>query len=288
MSDVATVCQRLMELRVQRDWHLRNRNRIDLNGMAMLRRALTPPDADSKARERAKTQAMRVWSRIVAGKPVETTDAVEELRASLAVNVLSRKPQQQRMDEIGAEMVALAKTLPAAGFVDGVRGFSLRGLAALVGEAGDLAGYPNPRHVWKRMGLMPWNGHAGSQCGKLGLSKDEWKAFGYVKRRRATVRAEIEEPLFFHQIESAEKSGTEFGRPRGRYGEVYVRRREFTRAARPDWTKGHAKDDATRVMAKALISDLWSEWRGKHKPRVSARLPVASPAELIVAPAASA
>ena len=66
------------------------------------------------------------------------------------------------------------------------------------------------------------------------------------------------------QVESAEKSGTEFGRPLGPYGEVYVRRREYTKQVHPDWTKQHARMDAICVAMKAFLKDLWCEWQRAH------------------------
>ena len=50
-------------------------------------------------------------------------------------------------------LIALAKQLPVAGFVEQTRGVGLLSLAGIVGEAGDLANYATHQRLWKRMGL---------------------------------------------------------------------------------------------------------------------------------------
>ena len=274
----ASLCLHIMELRVQRNACLRGRIRDDNSALALLSRMFGETPAD---RKKPGARSQKVWGAIVAGKPLAPADAEAVALAALNLEAfaVSRRAKQGALDAMEKEARAAVKRLPVANFVAGVSGFGPGGLFALVGEAGDLANYPHPRMLWKRMGLMPWNGSAGSNCGGKGLSADDWKRFGYVARRRAAVRAEIEEPMLKHQIESAAKSETPFGRPKGRYGEIYVARRERNARERPDWTPGHAKDDATRIMAKALISDLWSEWRRQHRPEMDATDQVAAAAE---------
>jgi hypothetical protein len=63
-----------------------------------------------------------------------------------------------------------------------------------------------------------------------------------------------------HQLKAAKKSDTEFGKPKGPYGHVYVARREKMKLAHPDRPKAHAKADAMRIMTKALVADLWMAW----------------------------
>src|SRR5262249_25534991 len=58
----------------------------------------------------------------------------------------------------------------------------------------------------------------------------------------------------------AKKTGTGVGEPNGPYGEIYAARRAHTAISHPDWTPGHAQDDALRVMMKAYLRDLWIEW----------------------------
>ena len=57
-------------------------------------------------------------------------------------------------------MMAFAKALPVASFVEETRGFGYLGLAQIVAEAGDLSNYANPAKLWKRFGLAVIDGRA--------------------------------------------------------------------------------------------------------------------------------
>ncbi len=258
---LAATCEWLMELRVQRNACLRARIRIDNAAVAMLRRAFGEAPVPGARISRAQ----KAWSRLLTQKPLTAQDAADAdlVLETLKAFAVSRAAMQDPIDRIEKEMLAQARLVDMGEFVSGVRGFSLMGVAAIIGETGDLRLYPHPRMVWKRLGLMPWNGAAGSNCASKGLSADDWTRLGYVPRRRAAMRV-LEEALLKHQIEAAGKSETAFGRPTGRYGEVYVARRERNARERPDWTPGHSKDDASRIMIKTLVSDVWSEWRRQH------------------------
>jgi hypothetical protein len=78
-------------------------------------------------------------------------------------------------------------------------------------------------------------------------------------------------------MELAQQFGVEdiAGEPAGPYGEVYRRRREHTASRIEEtadlpfssplkWTKTRCKNDATRIMAKAVIRDLWRVWHGQE------------------------
>jgi hypothetical protein len=135
----------------------------------------------------------------------------------------------------------------------------------VIGETGDLSNYAGVRKVWKRLGLAVYEGRAYSTWRrKGGLTAEEWTAAGYKPTRLAEIFSCVTEPMAKHQIESAEKSNTGFGRPKGKYGEVYVKRREQTLPLcdDPEYTRAHAQRDALRIMTKALIADLWSAWKG--------------------------
>lgn len=159
-------------------------------------------------------------------------------------------------------MIAAVRQLPAWRWAEeAVAGLGAIGLAVIVGETGDLSRYPNFRHVWKRLGLMPFDGKACSVWRRAGdMPKGGWEQVGYSPHRRAQIHACVAEPMLKHQITAAAKTETEFGRPKGRYGEVYVERREKTKIDHPDWPKAHAHADAMRIMSKALVADLWAAW----------------------------
>jgi hypothetical protein len=79
----------------------------------------------------------------------------------------------------------------------------------------------------------------------------------------------IADSLLRAQIKSKAKSGTKHGEPLGPYGAVYVRRREHDDTVHPDWTDGHAKSDALRIMMATVINDLWKCWNVETRQFVS-------------------
>jgi hypothetical protein len=66
------------------------------------------------------------------------------------------------------------------------------------------------------------------------------------------------------------------------YRSVYDARRERTAETHPEWTPGHSHNDALRIVAKAIVKDLWREARSlraslRATPEVPS--PAAPPAE---------
>jgi hypothetical protein len=157
---------------------------------------------------------------------VEARDSIEEHR--LAIEKLLSKQ---------------AKSLPVAPWVGDVRGFGILSLAAIVGEAGDLSNYSNPAKLWKRMGLavMP-NGERQRRF----ADKDMAIAAGYNPSRRSVV---------WNIGDCLIKASSP------QYRAVYDARRLRTAVTHPDWPKAHSHADATRVMTKRLLLDLWKAWR---------------------------
>ena len=201
--------------------------------------------------------------RAFAGKPQppEDEDDFAEVATDIHVVALAIEPLVKRRKEIERDMVLAARALPVAQFAKGVAGFGEIGLAVLVGETGDLSNYPNFRHVWKRLGLMPFDGKACSIWRRSGgMPAGGWERVGYSPQRRAEIHACVAESMSKHQLEAAAKTDTEFGRAKGKYGHVYVARREKMKIAHSDWPKAHAKMDAMRIMTKALVADLWLAW----------------------------
>ena len=114
-------------------------------------------------------------------------------RAALAMAAMlplleSRDGIERRRGDIEKHLDKLAKQLPVAGFIKATHGASLRGLAAIVGEAGDLSTYANPGKLWKRMGLAPHGGKAyATWRGVGGLTAQDWTDAGYSPRRRSAM-----------------------------------------------------------------------------------------------------
>ena len=170
----------------------------------------------------------------------------------------------QRKD-VEKAMEALAKTLPVWPWVESVRGFGPKGLAVIIGEAGDLANYATHSRLWKRLGLAVIDGER--QQRKAGT--EAAAAHGFAPQRRAEVWT-IGDSLFRQQWAGDKdedgKNPKDTDKPvavpahaLGPYGERYARRKAATEDR--DWTPGHRDADARRVMTKALVRHLWQEWR---------------------------
>jgi hypothetical protein len=133
---------------------------------------------------------------------------------------------------------------------------------------------------WKRIGEPALNDKRQQKC------RDEVEAaiHGYVPRRRAEVWAFLSDSMFRGQWhgwldedgkkpETSGKPAVTPPGPRGPYGEVYAKRRAHTesRVAATEhlsnkdpakWTPARCKNDALRIMSKALVRDLWRVWNG--------------------------
>src|SRR5262249_25978103 len=121
-----------------------------------------------------------------------------------------------------------------------------------------------------RLGYAPYEGLAGSTWKRetwrtRALTKEEWMDHPFNGQRYAFMH-QISVWLVNAQCESAEKSGTEFGRPKGPFGKIYVQRRQYTRAKR-EWTKQHERMDALRFTMKEFLKQLYLEWN-KERPLV--------------------
>jgi hypothetical protein len=294
-SDVVMTCMRLQELQVSRRFLIGAANKQENAARAFIRRMLGwRPDMPEKERNAIAARALRVFAYFEkaaackrAGKPEpdvpdDVDDRILAMSGIIGAAAAAIEPLRSRREEVEKGMIEAGKSLPVHSWAKGVKGLGPLGLSVIVSETGDLSNYPNFRHVWKRLGLMPFEGRAGSTW-RLTPSKmpeGGWETLGYSPNRLAQIFSCVTDPMSKHQLQSAEKSGTEFGKPMGPYGEAYVARREKTKADHPDWTPLHARRDALRIMTKALISDLWSEWLRQHRVDVSAITPLAGAADL--------
>lgn len=150
----------------------------------------------------------------------------------------SRKAVEKRLSKLAAQ-------LPAADWVAQTRGFGIASLAAVVGEAGDLAHYSTVAKFWKRMGLavMP-SGRQRKVAGAEGIEH------GYSPARRSVVWS-IGDCII--------KAG-------GSYKDLYNERKLYE--AERVTTKMHAHNRAKRYMEKRILRDLWSAWRTEPMPAV--------------------
>lgn len=139
------------------------------------------------------------------------------------------------------ELLKAAKQLPAAAWVQGVRGFGMPSFAAIVGEAGDLGSYDSVAKLWKRMGLAVIDGKSQRRVSDAA----EAARHGYNPRRRSEMHVVGECIL---------KAG-------GPYREVYDQRKAYETERAPEMSKIHAHRRAMRYVEKRLLRDLWRAWR---------------------------
>lgn len=249
----------LAELQVRRKFYIGVVNKQTNAVKALVRRALGwRYDEDEDDREKTNGRAARIVAAALAGKPQkpEDADVFGALAFDLATVAAAIEPCTKARHEIELEMKRVVRKLPVFEWAKDVKGLGELGLAVILAEAGDLSNYPKKGHLWKRLGLAPFEGKAYSTWRmKGGLTAEDWTEAGYSPRRRAEIYAVVSEPLFRANTVAA-----------GPYRAVYDRRRERTAEAHPDWTKAHSHMDALRVMTKYLLRDLWREWRRVDRP----------------------
>ena len=234
----------------QRIYAMEQRKRADLSLGAFLRVvlgwSLALPEAEREAIRKQAAEMISIGEAITKGKPVETNIAFETYRRPILLSIMARAPFDEFETEETKAMEKLAMTLPAWAWAEGVRGLSARGLAVIVGEAGDIGNYATVSKLWKRCGLAVMDGVRQGGLPK-NASKETWIAHGYNRQRRSRLWV-IGDVLM--------KTNGD-----GPYRAVYDLRREYTAVTHPDWTKMHSHLDAQRVMTKRLLRDLWRAWR---------------------------
>jgi hypothetical protein len=176
------------------------------------------------------------------GKFPKTTPADEAVVvATRARYFAARDFTEAQRKACQKELLKAAKQLPAAAWVQGVRGFGMPSFAAIVGEAGDLGSYDSVAKLWKRMGLAVIDGKSQRRVSDAA----EAARHGYNPRRRSEMHVVGECIL---------KAG-------GPYREVYNQRKAYETERAPEMSKIHAHRRAMRYVEKRLLRDLWRAWR---------------------------
>jgi hypothetical protein len=241
----------LIELQTRRKFFINLVNQQTNAAKALVRRGMAwRYDLTEDERKKINTAAAKQVSAVLSGKAAGSPDMMVVAQA-IAPLIAAREGVEK-------EMKKLVRTLPIHAWARNVRGLGELGLAVILAEAGDLAGYPSKGHLWKRFGFAPYGGKAYSTWRKTksgGLSADEWTAAGYKATRLAQVFGVVTEPLLRAQTVAG-----------GPYRSVYDRRRAATALSHPDWTKAHSHADGLRVMTKALLRDLWKANRRAVDP----------------------
>jgi hypothetical protein len=179
-------------------------------------------------------------------------------RVSILPLVEARKAIEAHRKVSERTLVALARQLPVAPFVEATRGVGLLSLAAIVGEAGDLGAYANPAKVWKRFGAAVIDG--GRQRRVAGLDA---LRHGYAPVRRAVLwnigaciirsGGPLKDLYDARKVDELAKCEAIAADP--------VERARYARAGRYA-PKLHAHNRARRYVEKRFLRDLWRAWRG--------------------------
>ena len=182
------------------------------------------------------------------------------LRTMILSSAQSRALWDEQRKSAEKEMERLADSLPVAAWARQVQGFgktSRVSLAIIIGEAGrPLSEFATVSKLWKMLGLAVINGERQRKM----TDKEAAAQHGYSPKRRAELYVVGSISLFMQQ------------KPGMKYRDIYDRRRAHTaprieatadlhRKHPAKWTPGRCDNDARRIMTKALIADLWGEWR---------------------------
>lgn len=300
--------QDIMALSRERSFWMGMRMRNTARLAAEVRRLLQPTRAqDETWNEATKSEALKIVQAAVASarwlmetearalvgkKPRKKPEGTDHSVASapfLLKTAMSLAGWELEEESVLARMVEIAGTLAIAPFVDCPerKGFTLAGLAVLIGHAGHPLDYPKKGHLWKRLGLAPFSKdgvtRAGSSWGRYGgLSKDDWIELGYKRSRLGDIFGKITQPLLYAQWRATGAIGP-YGEAYGRYKAQQVEKNEAgafaEEAARQaasakksgkkprkellegKLTPGQIHERALRYMTKKLIADMWFAWR---------------------------
>lgn len=183
-------------------------------------------------------------------------------------------------DENTWKLEYVTKHLPVwTDWAEGITGFGARSLGVIIGEAGDLANYPDHSKLWKRLGLAVMDGIRQGGLPK-GSHKDDWELHGYSPKRRSQMYVigdslmKADGPyrkIFLQRCADEHRKALEDGlipaTSQKATVESWLNRDlpELQRVTKIDpvihRSAGHMTKRAQRYMEKRLIRDLWKAWR---------------------------
>lgn len=203
-------------------------------------------DMDRRIKAEARWFAVRRYRAegipLPAGKFPDVTKADEQMVVATRVRFFTiRASIEAERKACQKELLALVKPLPIMAWAKDVKGLGIASVAAIIGEAGDLANYANPGKLWKRMGLAVIDGKS---QGKR-TNAEEAARHGYSPQRRSEM----------HVV------GDCMVRAGGPYADLY-RARKAVEMERDGITKMHAHKRALRYIEKRLLREMWQVWRG--------------------------
>ena len=219
----------------------------------------------------SKTEAAKMLKRIEDGNAepgdMEAMVAAAPLLAARGVVRAERQATEKALAK-------LARRLPVYPWAKAVYGFGDLGLAAIVGEAGDVGTYKSVAALWKRMGLAVLNGERQrKRTGDAGLEH------GYSPRRRSVMwnigsgligcMGRGPRLLVGERVEDRDDLSP--------YQRLFVERMRYEAERNPEMRREpttcpktglpresfsvHAANRAKRYVEKRFLRDLYAEWR---------------------------
>ena len=257
--DLTLLIAKIREAQVVRTQTMRAQFRLDNQCRSLARRALGwRMDAPEKDRKRICAEAEALVKALFDSKPVpdEFSKHAMAIRAFVWSACAARKCFDKILKNTEAEMRESAIKLPPWPWVESVNGLGALGLAIIIGEAGDLAGYSTKMKLWKRLGLATFDGKAQRKCTDPVLAE----IYGYNPRRRSAIWTIADSLL----------------RAKNKYSDAYHARREYEITNHPELLRkrdddgtihltAHGNKKAKRYAEKMMIRDLWQAWRRSIK-----------------------
>jgi nitroreductase len=246
------ICGAIQSLHREREFLKRVRIKIENARAAEIRSALGY-HAGMKEKERATyvKRAEKLIRCILKGKDVPEEDRAVAARWTAMIFLIEEglAPFRRHESDLAKQMYDLASQLPIASWIDTVRGCDYVQLAMIIGETGDLANYSNVSKLWKRLGLMPFNGQMPKQWAiKGGLTKEEWTKLGYSPRRRSIMHVCSVSLLMQND---------------GIFRDRYDQAKATAAVAHPDWKPCHLHAHALLCCVKFFVKHLWCHWNSK-------------------------
>lgn len=185
---------------------------------------------------------------------------------------LARETLNFERTKIEKRLEKLAKELPVAPMISAIKGIAMGGLAALIGEAGNLSNYETVSRLWKRMGV--------AVIGDGRQRKVEGAAaalHGYSPRRRSVLwnigcgligcMGHGPRPLVGEDVSARDDLSD--------YQKLFIERCREEVKAHPEMGRdpvikdgiakesysAHASNRAKRYVEKRFLIDIWRAWR---------------------------
>lgn len=254
--DIGKICEELKGLQRQRSVIIKSRimqeNRLrsvvatDLLGYYLA--------LGEKERTRLFKEATDLIKQVMKGKKKTRYDPL--IRTTMA-GVEGFEVEQERIEGQMIKWVSKLTFLVDWVQADEQRGLGLISLAVIVGECGDLNNYPKKGHLFKRLGLAPFQFNGTTQMGSTWRAKkngngslpaSEWEAFGYSPRRRSIMYIIGENLMKLNK-----------GPYRARYEEAKAK----MKAEHPDYPDLRCHRHGMLCATKLMLIRLLQEWK-KH------------------------